>query len=130
MTTHPTTVELVDALIGFVEGVCAPALKDRDAFLARVAVNALGTVRRELEGGEAMEARATQRLAALLNREGDYAELNRALCDAIRAGEVGMQTPGLMRHLVDETIDRVGIDQPKYAGLQAAIARRTAQTAG
>jgi hypothetical protein len=122
LTTHPTTVELVDALVGFVEGVCAPHLRDRDAFLARVAVNALGVIRRELEQGQALEAAAAARLTRLLGREGDYTGLNRALCEAIRTGELGMSTPGLLAHLKAETMDRVAIDQPKYAGLKAALA--------
>lgn len=123
MTTHPRTVELVDALVGFVENVCAPNLKDRDAFLARVAVNALGTIRRELEQGQAMEDAAVERLSALLSQDGDYETLNRALCEAIREGGIGLSTPGLFAHLKSETMDRVAIDQPKYAGLEAA--RRT-----
>lgn len=123
MTTHPSTVELVDALVGFIEGVCAPQLKDRDAFLARVAVNALGIVRRELEHGTTLETAAAERLRLLLNRvDGDYAELNAALCSAIRDGDLTIDSPGLLAHLRMETIDRVAIDQPKYAGLKAARA--------
>lgn len=120
MTTHPATVELVDALIGFVETVAAPQLKDRDAFLARVAVNALGVIRRELEDGPAMEARSAERLRALLAQGGDFTTLNAALCRAIREGEADAATPGLFAHLKAETMDRVAIDQPKYAGLAAA----------
>lgn len=129
MTTHPTTVELVDALTLFVETVAAPQLKDRDAFLARVAVNALGVIRRELEGGAALEAASAARLATLLGREGDYQALNGALCRAIRDGEVTAATPGLLAHLRAETLARVAIDQPNYAGLKAALARSPAPDA-
>jgi hypothetical protein len=124
MTTHPTTVELVEAVTLFIEGTVAPQLKDRDAFLARVAVNALGVIRRELESGAAAEGAATERLAVLLGRAGTYAELNAALCAALRVGEMGADTPGLLKHLRAETVDRVRIDQPKYAGLAAALEAR------
>jgi hypothetical protein len=130
MTTHPATPELVDAVIGFIERTAAPNLKDHDAFLARVAVNVLGVVRRELEQGPALEDAARARLAALLSRDGGYAELNTALCEAIRAGAVDATTPGLLAHLKAETIDRVRIDQPKYAGLHAAVSQSGGSATG
>ena len=123
MTTHPSTPELVDAVIGFIERNAAPNLTDHDAFLARVAVNVLGVVKRELQQGPALEDAARARLAALLGREGAYTDLNAALCEAIRTGAVDASTPGLIDHLRAETIARVAIDQPKYAGLAAAVSR-------
>ena len=56
MITSPTALELIDAVIGFIEQRAAPQLKDRDAFLARVAVNALAAVRREIELGPQAQA--------------------------------------------------------------------------
>lgn len=123
MTTHPTTVELVEAVTLFLEHTVAPQLKDRDAFLARVAINAMGVIRRELEAGAAADAAAAVRLQALLGRHGEHDELNAALCVALRAGDLDADSPGLLAHLRAETIDRVRIDQPKYAGLQAALDR-------
>jgi hypothetical protein len=123
-TTHPTTPELVEALVLFIENTVAPQLKDRDAFLARVAVNALNTVARELEQGAGLKAQATRRLRPLLEQpDGTYDALNTELCTAIREGRMTAATPGLLEHLQAETIDRVRIDQPNYAGLKAALAR-------
>lgn len=123
MTTHPSTTELVDAVIGFIEKTAAPALQDHDAFLARVAVNVLGVVKRELAQGPALEAESGGRLAALLGEEGEFSELNSKLCVSIRTGAIDAATPGLLAHLKAETIARVAIDQPKYAGLAAAVSR-------
>ena len=78
MITHPTAPELIDSVIKFIEERAAPQLKDRDAFLCRVAVNALAAVRREIEQGPAAETAALERLRALLGREGDFATLNAA----------------------------------------------------
>ena len=122
MTTHPTTTELVDAVSLFLEKTVAPQLKDRDAFLARVAVNALGVIRRELEDGARADAESAARLRRLLGREGDYLELNSALCAALREGRLDASSPGLLDHLRAETVDRVSIDQPNYSGLKAALA--------
>ena len=56
MIEQPTALELVDAVIGFIETRAAPQLKDRDVFLARVAVNALLTLRREIDITQTQEA--------------------------------------------------------------------------
>ena len=118
MITHPTAPELIDAVIRFIEERAAPQLKDRDAFLARVAVNALAAVRREIEQGPAAEAAATARLSAILGREGDFATLNAAFCDGIEAGTIDAFDPTVMAHLKASIIDQVRIDQPGYAGLK------------
>jgi hypothetical protein len=120
MITHPSADELLLAVSGFIEQV-APDLKDRDVFLARVAVNALATVRRELQAGQAAEAAATTRLAALLHRSGSFTELNDALGEAIRAGDFDDSDGDLLAHLKASIIDRMQIDQPGYSGLKAAL---------
>jgi hypothetical protein len=90
--------------------------------LARVAVNALHTIRREIQQGEAAEQAATARLRALLNEEGEFTALNTALCVAIREGQIAISDPTLLAHLRASVIDQVQIDQPNYSGLKAALA--------
>jgi hypothetical protein len=118
MITHPTASELIEAVIRFIEDRAAPQLKDRDAFLARVAVNALNTVRREIEQGPAAEAAATERLKVILGRDGTWTELNEALCTGIEDGSIDAADPAVMAHLKASIIDQVRIDQPNYAGLR------------
>lgn len=118
MITHPTSSELIEAVIRFIEERAAPQLKDRDAFLARVAVNALNTVRREIEQGPAAEAASTERLKAILGRDGTWTELNDALCTGIEAGTIDATDPAVMAHMKASIIDQVRIDQPNYAGLK------------
>jgi hypothetical protein len=122
MITSPTSLELIDAVIGFIEQRAAPQLKDRDAFLARVAVNALGAVRREIEFGPEAEAAATKRLRSLLGHDGDLATLNGELCDQLASGELTAKDPLVLAHLKASIIDQVKIDQPNYAGLKALTA--------
>lgn len=118
MTSHPTAAELIEAVIGFIETRAAPQLKDRDAFLAKVAVNALAAVKREIELGPRARAEATARLAALLGQEGDFATLNGELCDRLARGELDLSSPGVLEHLKASVIDQVRIDQPAYSGLK------------
>lgn len=113
MIRHPTSVELVDAVARFIEGV-APNLAGRDAFMARVSLNVLGVIKRELTLGPAAEAAAVRRMAALLGREGDFADLNEALCAALESGAMDADTPGLIAALKANLREQLAIDQPNY----------------
>lgn len=118
MITHPTAPELIDSVIKFIEERAAPQLKDRDAFLCRVAVNALAAVRREIEQGPAAEEAARERLRALIGRDEDFETLNAALCDGIADGSIDPLDPAVLAHMKASIIDQVRIDQPQYAGLR------------
>jgi hypothetical protein len=111
---HPRAEELVEAVARWIDGV-RPGLPPRDAFLARVAVNVLGVVRRELTLGPAAEAAATARLVDLLGHEGDLKALNVELCERLRAGEMDVHTPGLLAALKANIAEQIAIDQPNYA---------------
>ena len=58
----------------------------RVAFHARVAVNVLGMVERELELGAAQDVEEHDRLVALLGRDGTVRELTEVLASGIRDG--------------------------------------------
>lgn len=113
MITHPTTEELVRAVALWIDQV-RPTLDPRNAFLARVAVNVLSVVERELTQGPGAEARAVEAMRALLGREGDFDALNAELCDRVRSGELTVETPGLLAALGAMARDQLAIDQPKY----------------
>ena len=119
MTTHPSTIELLEAVARFIEERAKPHLTGRDAFMARVAVNALATVKRDLEQGPASRDAAAGRLAGLLGRGDDLDVLNEDLCDRLASGDLVLQAPGVLAHLKASTLDQVAIDQPNYSGLAA-----------
>ena len=113
MITHPRTEELAKAVAGWIDEI-RPGLDPRNAFLARVAVNVLGVIQRELTQGPAAEARALEGLTGVLGHDGAFADLNRELCAKIRAGEMTVETPGLLDALKVMARDQVAIDQPNY----------------
>jgi hypothetical protein len=113
LITHPRTEELAKAVAGWIDEI-RPGLDPRNAFLARVAVNILGVIGRELTQGPAAEARAVEGLSTVLGHEGAFADLNRELCAKIRAGEMTVETPGLLAVLTTMARDQVAIDQPNY----------------
>nr|WP_221220855.1 DUF6285 domain-containing protein [Phenylobacterium haematophilum] len=105
---------MVEAVARWIDSV-RPQLAPRDAFLARVAANALSVVKRELQHGPAAEAAAVERLSALLGRQGSLAELNADLCARLRGGEMDAATPGLLTTLRANITEQIAIDQPSYA---------------
>jgi Domain of unknown function (DUF6285) len=113
LITHPRTEELAEAVAAWIEQI-RPSLDPRNAFLARVAANALATVGRELTQGPAAEAEAVARMAEVLGRQGIYTELNSELCARIRAGDLTVETPGLLAALQIMAKDQIAIDQPNY----------------
>ncbi|THD58106.1 DUF6285 domain-containing protein [Phenylobacterium sp.] len=113
MITHPRTEELAQAVARWVDEL-RPDLDPRNAFLARVAVNVLGVIGRELTLGPAAEAAATQRLVVLLDHGGGYAELNGELCRRLREGTMDVASPGLLAALKANVLDQLAIDQPNY----------------
>lgn len=113
MITHPRADELAEAVAAWIEEI-RPTLDPRNAFLARVAANALAAVTRELRQGPAAEAAATARLAELLGHDGPHEALTDELCARIRAGELDVETPGLLAALRANALEQLAIDQPTY----------------
>ena len=78
MITHPRTEELAQSVALWIEQI-RPSLDPRNAFLARVAANAMATIGREITQGPAAEAEAVRLMAEVLDRTGDHAEMNTEL---------------------------------------------------
>lgn len=113
MITHPRTEELAEAVAAWIDQI-RPGLDPRNAFLARVAANAMATIRREITQGPAAEAAAVAAMAGVLGRAGTYDALNAELCERIRAGGLTAATPGLLQALRIMADDQLAIDQPSY----------------
>jgi hypothetical protein len=111
--THPKPQELTEAVARWIEQI-RPGLDPRNAFLARVAANALAAVTRELELGEEAKAAAVQRLEPILGHGGTYEGLSWELCEKLRSGDLGVEIPRLMAALRANVLDQLAIDQPTY----------------
>ena len=124
---RPTASELIAAVAEFIEMKAAPQLDARTAFHAKVAVNVLRIVERELDrerrGGNETEL---ARLRALCNGgdNTDLATLNRELCARIADGRIAIDDPVLQDHLTSSVLDRIAVDNPKYPSLIAVGPKR------
>lgn len=122
MQDSPTAAELVVAVREFLAEKIAPDLEGHTAFHARVAMNALSIIERELTIAPAANAAERERLSQLLGRDGPLDALNAALSEEIRSGRMGLHTPGLFDHLRETALTKVAIDQPNYSGYREALA--------
>ena len=126
MHDRPSAVQLIAAVRDFIERTALPELSGHSAFHARVAANALAIVERELALGPEQDAAERERLRALLGSDGPLEAQNRALCGEIRAGRIGLDTPGLRGHLRATTLAKLAVDQPSYSGYRRALERNGA----
>src|SRR5262245_53523824 len=121
MHDRPSAAQLIAAVRDFLERTAMPQLSGHSAFHARVAANALAIVERELALGPEQDTAERERLRALLGGDGPLEAQNRALCREIRAGRIGLETPGLLAHLRATTLAKLAVDQPSYSAYRRAV---------
>lgn len=118
MQDTPDPTAILAAVIAFLRERALPELGGRTAFDLRVSINALELVARQWALTPASDAAEATRLAALLGETGPLEALNARLADRIKAGELGLDSPGLIDHLMATTREKLAVDQPKYAAFR------------
>ncbi|MGN5476460.1 DUF6285 domain-containing protein [Cupriavidus basilensis] len=121
MQDSPNAIDLLQSVTAFLRNAAIPRLSGREAFDARVAANVLDIVERELRLAPDTAAAERDSLRQLLGTDGDLEALNRQLCEAIAAGHIDLETPGLATHLWTVTLNKLAIDQPAYSSYRAAL---------
>ena len=106
--------ELLTALTDWNRENVLPGLAGHDKFQSRVAGNALGIMQRHEDWGDRFANAQQRRLAAIGYDHGQ-------LCRALSEGALDITTPGLWDHLRLSALERLSIDQPRYAGLKTAL---------
>ena len=98
---EPSATEMLAALSNWIESDVKPKAEGRDRFLAAVALNALGMLRRESEQPMSI--------------------CDKSLSDELLAGQKSLSTPGLLARLKQQSIQKLMVDQPKYSALAKAM---------
>lgn len=137
MQDLPRPDQLLAAVAGFLRQEAGPALgragESALAYHAKVAANMLDIVARQLTLAPAAEAAERARLQAVLGDPStdDLATLNQRLADALAAGTLDPATnPGLADHLWRTTLDKLAVDQPRYATYRQVIGEAASQSGG
>jgi hypothetical protein len=112
--SKPEPPALLDAAIDYLERELLPTLAGYHRFQARVAVNVLAQVRRELALAPAQAEAERARLVALLGHPGERDELSRELAARIRAGDYALDDPELLEHLRRSLVEALRINNPKW----------------
>ena len=121
MPHQPTPSDLIEAVRGFLEDRALPELSGHSAFHARVAINALSIVLRELDLGRANDQAEQDRLAQLLGEHASLDDLRRLLVSRLESGAIDLMDPALMAHLSQTTMAHLAIDNPKYESYRRAL---------
>lgn len=104
----PSAAELVEAVREFLEKDVMAATEGRVHFHARVAVNVLNMVQRELEQGVDQAAAHAARLASL----GVASE--QELSEAIASGRLDDRLPEVVAVVTATVKDKLSVANPKY----------------
>ena len=116
---HPT--EILAAVAAFLRTTAIPEMTAHTGFQARVAANALDLVTRQITLAPASDEAEMTRLTGLLGQQGSLAELNGILADQIAAGDLTLDSAGMLGHLRATTLAKLAVDQPTYSGYRAAL---------
>jgi len=116
MTLHdrPTATELVAAVREYLERDVMTTAEGRVAFHARVAVNVLGMVERELALGAVQDAEEHDRLVALLGRDGTVRELTEVLARGIRDGSLDVPWSDVVESVRGTVRAKLEVANPGY----------------
>jgi len=111
---RPTAAELLEAVREFLEHDVATSAEGRTAFHARVAVNALGIVERELVLGRSVDAPVVERLAHVLDHSGTPRELVADLAAHIRDGSLDGRRDEVLDAVRDLVRAKLAVANPRY----------------
>lgn len=113
---RPTAAELLEAVREFVERDVMERdnLPPRVAFHARVAVNVLAIVERELILGPELDAAERERLTALLGRDGELDDLTAELSRRIRDGSLDDRRAAVVDQVRESVRAKLLVANPGY----------------
>ncbi len=115
MQNRPDKQVILGGVAALLKTQVLPAIEDRGlAFRVRIAAWLLGVVERELSHEQAHDAAELAGLVAPLG-EGDIGQLNAALAEEIRAGELSEERrAAITEHLLASLRDRLAVAQPRF----------------
>ena len=124
MHQEPSVDELLSALRHFIKESAMPQLTGHAAFHARVALNAVDLIQRDIADRTDAEIAQIEALQKLLGSEtSDLASLEAQLCEQIQSGDVNHSDKQLLDILRSATQQQLAIDQPRYSGYQESLKR-------
>lgn len=113
MQTRPDASELLDEVRRIIRTELLPAADGKTGYTLRMMLNALSIAERQMLAAEQADELALIQLSALLDHDGDLAELERELARRVRAGDVDGDE-ALQAMLWALTLRQVRESAPRY----------------
>lgn len=113
MRIKPDGADLLDTVTTVLREDILPALPADKHYALRMALNALGIARRQLQAGGAAEDVEYEALQVLLDQDGSHEAISRHFAQLIRTGGVD-EDAALQRMLWRLTAQRVSESAPRY----------------
>ena len=116
---RPTAAELVDAVREFLERDVLPSSEGRAAFHARVAINALTIVERELVLGPEIDERVRSLLVTLLREDAPLRDLVALFARRIRDGSLDDRQEEVLAATRELVRAKLEVSNPRYCERRA-----------
>lgn len=123
MLDKPAAQDLLPAVAKLLRDITGEAPTPHAVFLSKVAANAVDLATREASLGPRIAAEERARLQQLFGETADLETLNRALAEALLSGARDGTDPAIRDHLWRTTLDKLSVDQPRYAAYQRHLKR-------
>lgn len=124
MLDKPTPEVIVATVADALRQRILPLLTGAAAFEARLCINALELVARQLAHEQPFARAECVRLEDLLGHSGPLEDLNGELAARIRDGAMTRDNAELVAHLWATVMEKLAVDQPNYA---AYVREKTAR---
>lgn len=105
--------EIVTAIADWNRDKVQPDLQHHDLFESRIVGNGLGIIERQISWGSEFEHSKSRRLKSI-------GLTTKEVCDLLQDGKTLLHDDAIWDHLRLTALERVAIDQPKYAGFKIA----------
>jgi uncharacterized protein DUF6285 len=110
---RPSLAEIVRTVAEFLDGL-RPKLEGESQYAALVSAYMLRIAEREVALSTALDAEEQKELAALLGRSGSLADLNRMLCESIRAGRFDDDWTRAFDVVLAQAVRKLRIVRPEH----------------
>lgn len=122
---RPTAVELLAAVREALEHHSPGESSNAAEYQRRIAINVLKILEREATSTASFDEAESARLRAHLGRDANVADLNAELCRRIARGDEDSRRGELLTLLYRATLDKLAVDNPRFAAYQRALKDHT-----
>jgi hypothetical protein len=116
---RPTNIELISAVIDFLDTEIKEELPPHLAFKLRIVTNVLKIVQREIDLGDTLSKEAQGLIKEVL--ESTQEPSLRELASSIKDGNIDLDKESLRKALIGITKSKISVDNPNYSTFKKLV---------